>query len=379
MGRAGLKPTCDVRQHSRKVEKLGIYLGAYHDLSLDIEALLSEGLRDILDRPRTASLTVSLAAGLASAVDQLATLYRDECREMARKTGSEPEYRTHLYSDVVEKLARIQPWRRTLSANCSDKLWLASLKPPNPTPILALPWPPLSANLIATKTQEPSLMESYQSSFDSNVVQVRPESITFNFTSPPASTEPSELSLANDMDGTITTLKPDITVGISRDAFSRNHARLLDFWQTTNVVTSDPRTTQGDMRFPFVIVEAKGLTTDGNRIGAQNQAAGAEACAVRLLASLAARDPESGAPRIVFSCTTEGAIHELWIHYQTIDEDDLPLQHMACSGAWKTTLDRHAREFVSALAVVFSWGANVFFPQITGVLDRALSAANFTG
>ena len=37
---------------------------------------------------------------------------------------------THLYGNVVEKLARIQPWRRALSANCSEKLWLISLKPP---------------------------------------------------------------------------------------------------------------------------------------------------------------------------------------------------------------------------------------------------------
>jgi hypothetical protein len=45
----------------------------------------------------------------------------------------------HLYSDVVEKLTRIEPWRGALSANCSDKLWLASLKPSDPTPILILP------------------------------------------------------------------------------------------------------------------------------------------------------------------------------------------------------------------------------------------------
>ena len=93
------------------------------------------------------------------------------------------------------------------------------------------------------------------------------------------------------------------------------------------------------MRFLFVIIEAKGLTTDGNLIGAQNQAAGAGACAIGLLTSLAAQDPDANAPRIIFSCTTEGAIHELWVHYQTEDEDRNSLQHMTCLGAWRTTHD----------------------------------------
>ncbi|KAF2624875.1 hypothetical protein BU25DRAFT_347015 [Macroventuria anomochaeta] len=377
-------PTKKSSQYRNTVLKpANIIVDGDHDLPPNIEALLPEGLRDLLDRPQIAPLTNNhthnepadehngsraWAAGSASEVNQLAVVYRDECRELARKTGSEPEYRTHLYGDVVEKLARIQPWRRTLSANCSDKLWLASLKPPNPTPILALPWPPLSANAHVS-------LESCQSSFDSNIIHVRPDSIPFNLTSPPVSTEPSEPSSASDVDGTITTPKPDITVGISREAFSRNHAPLLDYWQSHKVVLSDPHTTQGDMRFPFFIIEAKGLSTDGNLIGAQNQAAGGGTCAIRLLASLAAQDPENDAPRIVFSCTTEGAIHELWIHYQTTDEENIPLHHMACLGAWRTTLDRHASEFVSALAVIFSWGANVFFPQITRVLDRVLNAA----
>jgi hypothetical protein len=81
-----------------------------HDLPPDIEALLPDGLRDILDRPRCLAHnetaeddleSASSAFGLTSIVDQLAAVYRDECRELAKKTGSEPEYRTHLYSDVV--------------------------------------------------------------------------------------------------------------------------------------------------------------------------------------------------------------------------------------------------------------------------------------
>lgn len=364
-----------------------IFVDVVHTLPPDIEALLPIGLRDILDRststpssaaihPGTSATTCeengeksAQARELADKVSQLAALYRDECRELAGKPGSEPEYRSHLYGDVVEKLARFPPWRRTLSANCSDKSWLTSLKPPKSTPFLSLPWPPLTARPVATKPQEHVPFESTQSSFDPNIIRVRPGCEPFNFASPPASTEPSESS-ASDVDGTIMTPKPDITIGISREAFSPGHASLLDYWQAGKVVLSDPHATQGDMRFAFLIIEAKGLATNGNLIGAQNQAAGGGSCAIRLLASLAAQDPEADAPRIVFSCTTEGAIHEIWIHFQAVDEDKNMKQQMVCIGAWRTTLDRHADEFVAALAAILCWGVEVFLPQIEKVLEN---------
>ena len=216
-------------------------------------------------------------------------------------------------------------------------------------------------------------------SSDSNIIGLRPGSSTLKLTSPPVSIEPSDLSSTDDLDGTTTTSEPDITVGISREAFSRIHTGLLDHWQARNVVLSDSHATQGDMRFPFFVIEAKGLTTNGNLIGAQNQAAGGGACAMRLMASLTAQDPENTARRIVFSCTTEGAIHELWVHFQTTDEGDIPKQHMSCLGVWRTTLDRHANEFVAVLAIIVSWGADVFFPQIEQVLDRALSGVISAG
>jgi hypothetical protein len=47
----------------------------------------------------------------------------------------------------------------------------------------------------------------------------------------------------------------------------------------------------------------------------QNQAVGAGTCAIRLLRSLGEQDPGNGAPRVVFSVTTEGPMKELWVHY----------------------------------------------------------------
>lgn len=93
--------------------------------------------------------------------------------------------------------------------------------------------------------------------------------------------------------------------------FSPAQARLLEHWQAGITVYSDPHVTEGEIRFPFLFIEAKGLVTNGNLIGGQNQAAGGGTCAVRLLDSLAKQSPCIGVPRIVFSLTTEGALREL--------------------------------------------------------------------
>ncbi|KAK7189314.1 hypothetical protein PSPO01_04901 [Paraphaeosphaeria sporulosa] len=118
------QPLTIPKQYRNTVLKpANIVIDVDHDLPPDIEALLLEDLRDIFDRPRLAPPTDNRTHGGTRSEDNT-----NECRELARKTGSEPEYRTHLYGDVVEKLARVQPWRRSLSASCSDKFWLASLK-----------------------------------------------------------------------------------------------------------------------------------------------------------------------------------------------------------------------------------------------------------
>lgn len=228
---------------------------------------------------------------------------------------------------------------------------------------------------MATKSVQDASMESTQNSSDSDIIRMRPDGNPFNFAVPPASTEPSDSSTTSELDGTLTTPKADITIGISREAFSPTHAGVLDYWQAGKAVLSDLHATQGDMRFPFLIIEAKGLATNGNLIGAQNQAAGGGACAMRLLESLATQDPGTGAPRIVFSITTEGAMHELWVHYRVVGDDNTHKHHMTCLGAWRTTLDRHANEFVAALASILSWGVDVFHPQIKQVLDRYVDAA----
>ncbi|KAF2732463.1 hypothetical protein EJ04DRAFT_525271 [Polyplosphaeria fusca] len=361
-------PTKKSPQYRNTVLKpANILVDVVHVLPPDIESLLPFDLRNILDPPSLVSKHTCHNAGeLAERIRQLAAVYRDESRELAGIPGSEPEYRTHLYSDVVEKLARTQTWRRTLSANCSDKLRHASLKPsnPNPNPVWSLPsstWTPLLPNPVAAKALGDASPETSHNSLDSSVVRVRLNSSPFNFVCPPPSIEPSESSTASEPDGTLSTPKPEITVEISRDAFTGSHAGLLEYWQANEMVLSDPHATQGDIRFPFLIFEAKGLVTNGNLIGAQNQAAGGGACAIRLLESLAAQDTGTGLPRIVFSVTTEAPYMNSGF---IIDRQERGGRR------WIVT----AVEFVAALASIYCWGVDVFYPQIKQSMDGILNA-----
>ncbi|KAF2016865.1 hypothetical protein BU24DRAFT_419917 [Aaosphaeria arxii CBS 175.79] len=378
-------PTKKGSQYRNTVLKpANVLVDVIHDLPSDIEALLPDDLRDILDlRPPGTDKTTQdntefggRETELADKISELVAVYRDECRKLATKPGSEPEYRTHLYGDVIEKLAEIPLWDQTLSSICSDKLWCTPLKPPAPTPLMSLLWPTLPAHTVPARPQETSVNLPTEISPDSNALRLQPDGRPFNLAFSRLPTGPSESSAsASELDDSITTPKPDITVGISREAFSPPHAGLLEYWQAGKAVFSDPHATQGDMRFPFFFIEAKGLATNGNLIGAQNQAAGGGACAIRLLDSLAKQDPGTGTPRIIFSSTTEGAVHELWVHYWLADDNGVVKYHMTCLGAWRTTLDRHAREYVTALAIILRWGVDVFYPQIKQALDRVLEAA----
>lgn len=56
---------------------------------------------------------------------------------------------------------------------------------------------------------------------------------------------------------------------------------------------------------------------------------------------------------LVFSVTTEGPVHELWLHFQMSEEKDF---YMVCLGAWRTTLKENSLNFVRHLLAVLRWG-----------------------
>jgi hypothetical protein len=70
-------------------------------------------------------------------------------------------------------------------------------------------------------------------------------------------------------------------------------------------------------------------------------------------------------PVMLFSVTTEGPIHEIWVHYRDGEE-----YHMTCHRAWRTTLPEDARKFVQALAGIVEWGRVGFRGSVLNLLGQ---------
>jgi hypothetical protein len=148
--------------------------------------------------------------------------------------------------------------------------------------------------------------------------------------------------------------------------------------QDSCYVQSEPHQAQIGLRFPFLVVEAKGGAAGGNMIGAQNQAAVDGACALNIFADLESIvtqitsrpdfvlcTPADTSPRVLFSVTTEGPLHEIWVHYR-VDE----AYYMTCYRAWRTTRHQDAKEFVQTLANIVGWGKRGFRDCILGCVKR---------
>ncbi|RAL07784.1 uncharacterized protein BO97DRAFT_473382 [Aspergillus homomorphus CBS 101889] len=189
--------------------------------------------------------------------------------------------------------------------------------------------------------------------------------------------------------------RPDICIGLSDDSLARALEDLgvpqffLQDLQLASTLISDPHTTPLELRFPFLIVEAKSGATGGNLYQAQNQAAVSGASALQILQSLAdlqaAQRLDEGSrnsnpnptesapglprapppPNIVFSITMEGPIHELWLHFQKPREKTFS---MVCLGSWRTTLRDSSRDLVRHLRAVLRWGSGEFREGIINTL-----------
>src|SRR4051812_24695168 len=77
---------------------------------------------------------------------------------------------------------------------------------------------------------------------------------------------PSEASFADPF--CLTTPNPDITVGLNKDSLGVRHEFTLERLQEVQRVASDPHQSPIALRFPFLIVEVKGISS--GMAGAQN-------------------------------------------------------------------------------------------------------------
>jgi hypothetical protein len=287
-------------------------------------------------------------------VKAIAKEYLDRCRRLTTACKGEAEWQSLLFAGPIDRLVTLLG-SGMLMTSASDKPWLAALKPCSP---------PLQ-ELIASSAPRLMPSGSASSSFGSSLIPPGTTSTpaTFNYNTPPPQAEPSESTVTTstsvdeiDPSNPLTNPKPDISIGLDRSSFPELHQRLLAKLQDDGQLLSELHAVQLGLHFPFLLVETKGLTTSGNIIGAENQAAVGGACALRILDSLASLCSEvTELPPIIFTISTEGPIHELSIHY-CIKGD----YHMTVHRTWRTTLERDNLDLIFAIARIIYWGANSF-------------------
>ncbi|KAI1109462.1 hypothetical protein F5Y14DRAFT_432330 [Nemania sp. NC0429] len=173
-------------------------------------------------------------------------------------------------------------------------------------------------------------------------------------------------------------LAGDLLPWLQNDAnrFSKERGALL---------ISRPALRASDLAFPIAVIEAKGYSTGNPIFEAQNQAAVAGACALKIqldLENLArpirrmSSDTSSSAsralPLMFFSVCTEGPSHELWAHY-TIDKHGVLTFGSTLLKTCHASLLDTVEPFMIAFDNVCSWGTGEFLDI---VVENLVAVAN---
>ncbi|KAL1643205.1 hypothetical protein SLS61_009354 [Didymella pomorum] len=324
------------------------------DPPTDVDELCRCIIGDAYDNARELS---GVPVELKGQLRNTASDYLDRCKELARDAKGEAEWKSALLEGVFRPLVKLFG-QDMLATSASDKPWRTELKPR----------PPLLRDLL-------SFTPRLGATADISAMAPTSFDLTGRFTSTERSetaTETSEITAVSsiedsDLSNPLTTPKPDIVVGLARRSFSEVHQVLLGEWQDKAKLLSEPQLVQHGLHFPFLLVEAKGLATSGNMMGAENQAAVGGACAMNILRALQDLEPDFPLARIIFSISTEGPLHQLGIHYIVGAQ-----YHMTVHRAWRTTLDRDCTELVVALARIIQWGGDQYRNEITASLQRVV-------
>ncbi|KAF2816717.1 uncharacterized protein BDZ99DRAFT_373539 [Mytilinidion resinicola] len=318
------------------------------------------------------------AASQRTAIEELARHYCQESRVLAKKCAGENEWRSHLFLGLLQPLNRLEPEVLMLSA--SEKPWIPELKPTAPSPYDFIPRHTpliLQQGVAQISNHADTNLATPQTQRTGSVLSNTPI-----FSMP--STAPSDTS---ESPNSLSTPKPDITLGLAHTSFTPMQKTVLMLLQDDCRVLSEPHQAQIGLRFPFLVIESKGGAAGGNLIGAQNQAAVDGACALSILEDLRCvvarimsqsdfvqynqeniamkQAEEDKVPVFLFSVTTEGPLHEIWVHYRVGEA-----YHITCCRAWRTTRWEDAREFVQTLARIVEWGKRGFREGILNILGQ---------
>ena len=155
----------------------------------------------------------------------------------------------------------------------------------------------------------------------------------------------------------ISTQEPEITVGLADTTFQPRQQRSLVVHQTSQTILSDPHAADMGLRFPFLVVEGKGLCSNRSLVSAQNQAAVSGAAMLAILRDLS---DQAGAilqetPALCISIVAIGPIHDLNVHFIVNEKHFMgPFQR------YRPTLRKDAEKFVSLLVQILEWGRDAY-------------------
>ncbi|KAF1935974.1 hypothetical protein EJ02DRAFT_360247, partial [Clathrospora elynae] len=309
-------------------------------------------------------------AVLEQRLDTVAAWYQAESQRNTQNVSIEGDWKFSLFG-LVRQLS--DPSASDLKAHISEKVWNPDLKPKSSlldnnrdedsggthTPRLSQ---------TALPCFSPADAAYAVAGFARPVPYLPPDSDSAAPTTSTEAADPYHIS----------TPKPDITVGIAHTGFIPQHQRRLVDHQASGSILSDPHTPDMDIRFPFLIVETKGLSANGTLVNAQNQAAVSGASMLAILQDLnnqadwnirPAIESESTtlqkSPRLCFSVVTAGPTNEVCVHFIY-----LGAFHMHCIRSCRTTHRRDTREFVHLLDRIFEWGRGVYKSSIVRRLDQ---------
>lgn len=315
----------------------------------------------------------------------LAATYQAESRLNARECSLEGNWKSILFT-LMRNIALLAPG--TLCLDMSEKAWISDLKPAAPSleglqevgeegdsdlRISSAAPTPSASTLIDFNSPATAAVTtvSPNASFPGRVPSLPPSKYSCTYSSVYSQSTTTTTSLNASDPFHISTPKPDITVGLEETDFSLLHQRRLVNYQKSGTILSDPHAAFMGMRFPFLVVETKGLSVHGNLVSAQNQAAISGASMLRILKDLSeTTDSHPTSPPLCFSIVTEGPAHELWVHFEH-DE----AFHMEALKSWRTTRLSDVEEFVRALVSIMEWGRGRFRDGILARLDSQPTVA----
>ncbi|EUC39578.1 hypothetical protein COCMIDRAFT_41912 [Bipolaris oryzae ATCC 44560] len=343
------KRTSPQTYRNQNMSYAGVFIDDLNELPHDIECKV----RYILGTESLDNVIGTIEDGSQQAT--YVKRFLDQSRYHARSCSLEGDWKASLFS-LMGDLAR-----DNFQCHTSEKLWNADLKPSPP----GVAQPDDESGASTPRFPQPqSVLPNFDSQsasgFPGPVPSLQPYTPSIAYTTSSEAADPFHIS----------TPKPDIVVGLEDRDFAPTHRVRLAKHQSFGSILSDPHTAAMGLRFPFLIAETKGLSLNGGLVAAQNQAAIGAACMLKILDDLesqAALPTGSASPAespLCFSITTEGPVHELWVHFKLGEAT-----HMHNIRTWRTTRERDVWELVCCLTRILKWAKDDFMVKIQEKLN----------